>query len=116
MLVFTFYTKEGEEHEEHEEVIHRERFLYQITSQEFHSLLMGLHGIEEVDARTEYERYAYPDGRHLQGFSHAYLMLTFLAKRLQVDDEHNEYQYIKQNPSPQGHTYYFHIGCKDNVN
>ena len=61
---------------------------------------MGIAWIEELDADTEEERHANPDGSHLQGFADADFMLTLLTKRLQVDQQHDEHQHIEQNPDP----------------
>ena len=55
VLVFAFNTEEREQHEEHEEVVHRERFLDEIACQKLHCLLVRLYGIEQIDASTKYE-------------------------------------------------------------
>ena len=109
VLVFRLDTEEGEEHEEHEEVVHRQRLLNDIASQELHRLLMRLHGIPQKDAKTKYQRHTDPNGGHLQCFGYTDLVLAFLAERLQVDEQHDEDQHIKQDPRPHGHTDYFHI-------
>ena len=53
-----------------------------------------------------------PDDRHLQGFTDADFMLSLSAKQFQVGIKHHDDECIKQNPSPHGHTDYFHNGCK----
>jgi hypothetical protein len=70
---------------------------------------VGIAWIEQVDTTAEYQRHADPEGRHLQGLRHTYLMLSFLAERLQVDQQHDKNQYIKQNPRPEGHTCVLHL-------
>ena len=70
---------------------------------------MGIAWIEELDTDTEEQRYTNPDGRHDQSFTHIDLMLTFPAKRLQVDQQHDEDQYIERNPNPEGQTYHFSL-------
>ena len=109
VLVLPLDAEEREEHQEHEEVVHRQRLLYQVACQKLHRLLVRIDGVEPVDACTEHQRHGYPDGRHLQGLPYANLVLTIPAERLQVDHQHGQHQHIKQYPSPQGHTDYFHI-------
>ena len=116
VLVFPLHTEEGEKHQEHEKVVHRQRLLNQVARQELHRLLLRLYGIEQPDACAEHQRHGNPDNCHLQGLRDTDLMLTFLAKRLQVDIKHGDDQHIKQGPRPQGDTDYFHFDCKDSVN
>ena len=80
MLVFALDAEEGEQHQEDEKVVHRQRFLYQVACQEFHRFLMRIARIEQVDTTTEQQRYANPYGSHLQCFRHLHLMLAFLTE------------------------------------
>ena len=109
MLVFPFHAEEREEHQEHKQIIHRQRFLYQITRQELHRLLMRVARVEVIDAYAEDHRHGNPYDSHLQGLADTDLMLTFLAKRLQVDDQHDEHQHIEQYPCPKRHTHNLHF-------
>ena len=95
MLVLALDAEEGEEHEEDKEVVHREGFLDEITCEELHGLLVGIAWVEELNAGTEEQGHANPDGCHDQGFAHADLMLALPAKRLQVDEQHDEHQHIE---------------------
>ena len=53
MLVFAVNPKEGEQHQEHKQVVHRQRLLYEVASEELHCLLVRLSRIEEIDTNTE---------------------------------------------------------------
>ena len=118
VLVLALNAEEGEEHEEDEEVIHRQRLLYEVARQKFHGLAVRVDGIEQVDGAAEQQRDAYPDGRHLQRLGNVDLMLSFLAEHLQVGNEHDEHQNIEHNPRPKGHSHQVHFrlfmkyGCK----
>ena len=65
MLVFPLYAEEGKEHQEDEEIVHRERLLYQVSCQKLHRLLMGGNRVEEIDADAEQQRDCYPHSSHL---------------------------------------------------
>ena len=54
MLVFPLDAEEGEQHQEDEKVVHRQRFLYQVACQELHRLLMRIARIEQVDTAAEH--------------------------------------------------------------
>ena len=105
VLVFALDAEEREQHEEHKEVVHRQRLLNEIACQKLHCLFVRLDRIPEVDSCTEQQRHANPYGGHLKCFFHTDFMLTFLAEHLQVGNQHNEYQYVENNPSPQGHSH-----------
>ena len=55
MLILTLDAKEGEKHEKNKQIIHRQRFLNEITCQEFHRFLVGIIRVEQLDASTEYQ-------------------------------------------------------------
>ena len=108
MLVLTLNAKKREEHQKHKEVVHRQRFLYQIARQKLHGFLVRRNGIEQINSSAKQERNAYPYCRHLQGLLDIHLMLSFPAKHFQVGIQHDENKYIKNNPSPKGHSHKSH--------
>ena len=96
MLVFALYTEEREEHEEYEEIVHRQGLLDEVSCKKLYRHLVRITDwIPLVDACCEEKRDANPDGCHLQGFPDTDFVLTFLAKHLEVNNQHDEDQHIK---------------------
>ena len=88
MLVLPLNAKEREKHEEYEQIVHRQRFLYQVTCQKFQCHLMRIARIKEVDTRAEQQRYAYPHGCHGERLTHIHLMLPMATEHLQICYQH----------------------------
>lgn len=107
MLVLPLNTKEREEHEEHEQIVHRQGFLYQVACQKFQCHLMRVARIEEVYACTEQQRYTNPDGCHPKCLVRVHLMLALAAEHLQVGNQHDQYQRIKTIQAQRGIPFIF---------
>ena len=104
VLVLALYAEVGEEHEEHKEVVHRQRFFNKVAGKKLHCHLVGLGGVEQVDGGAEQQRHSYPHGSHYERLSDAHLVLSFLTEQLEVGYQHKQHRCVENHPCPQGQT------------
>ena len=95
VLILSLYAEEREEHEEHKQVIHRQRFLDEVAREELQGLLFRFDGVEKVDADAEQQRNSYPHARHAQRLTNAHFVLPFSPEGFQVDGQHKQHQCVE---------------------
>ena len=103
VLVLSRDTKEGEDHQEDEEIVDAQRLLDQITGQELH----GRHGAAcIVDKAVEYQCERDPDSTPGESFAHLDCV-RFAMKNPQVESQQAQNDNCKQNPQISLHNSFF---------
>jgi hypothetical protein len=95
-LVYAFYFKRVKYHYKNKEIIHRERFFYQVTCEELHGLFMSV-VIEKVQRRVKRKSNTYPDNTPYNAAFKRFLTLLVISY-IEIDIQHNPHHKSKEYP------------------